>query len=371
MSNDWIALMGELGRDFSARTADHDANDSFVAENYARLREHNAFAAGVPAELGGGGASHDVLCGMIRELSRHCGSTGLAFSMHTHLVGTLAYSWRAGNKMPEAMLRRVASEKLVLVSSGGSDWLPGSGKLEKVDGGFRFSARKIFSSGVPAGDILMTTGVYNDPSDGPMVYHFPLSLKSEGVKILDTWRTLGMRGTGSHDVEIKDVFLPDAVMQGVRRPAGKWHPFMHTVVLVALPIFYGAYLGVAEAAREIALSIAARKKDDPLVPLILGEMENQIVCAQITHASMIALTATAKPGVETTSAMACRRTIFVNAVTRAVEKAMEVSGGPGFYRSTGLERCFRDIQGARYHPIQEKPQTRLTGRFLLGLDVDG
>jgi acyl-CoA dehydrogenase len=160
-------------------------------------------------------------------------------------------------------------------------------------------------------------------------------------------------------------------MQGVRRAAGKWHPFMHTVVLVALPVFYGAYLGVAEAAREIALGIAARKKDDPNVPVILGEMENQLVCAQITHASMVALTASSKPGVDATNAMICRRTIFTNAVIRAVEKAMEVSGGPGFYRSSGLERCFRDIQGARYHPIQEKPQTRLTGRILLGLDVDG
>ena len=371
MSSDWIDVMRDLGRDFAVRATDHDANDSFVAENYARLREHNAFAAGVPAELGGGGASHEVLCEMIRELSRHCGSTGLAFSMHTHLVATMAFAWRAGSKMPEAMLRRVAAEKLILVSSGGSDWLPGSGKLEKVEGGFRFTARKIFSSGVPAGDILMTTGVYNDPTEGPTVYHFPLSLKNEDVKILDTWRTLGMRGTGSHDIEIKDAFLPDAVMQGVRRPAGKWHPFMHTVVLVALPVFYGAYLGVAEAAREIALGIAARKKDDPLVPLILGEMENQLVCAQIAHASMVALTARSKPGVEATNAMICRRTIFANAVIRAVEKAMEVSGGPGFYRSSGLERCFRDVQGARYHPIQEKPQTRLTGRILLGLDVDG
>jgi alkylation response protein AidB-like acyl-CoA dehydrogenase len=371
MNTDWIALMGELGRDFATRAPEHDANDSFVNENYARLRECNAFAAGVPAELGGGGASHEVLCCMIRELSRHCGSTGLAFSMHTHLVGTLAYLWRSGNKAPEPMLRRVAAEKLILISSGGSDWLPGSGKLERVDGGFRFTARKIFSSGVPAGDILMTTGVYDDPQDGSMVYHFPLPLKSEGVKILDTWRTIGMRGTGSHDVEIKDVFLPDAVMQGVRRPAGKWHPFMHTVVLAAFPILYGAYLGVVEAVREIALSIAARKKEDPLVPLLLGEMENQIVSAQIAHASMVALTATQKPGAEATNAMACRRTIFVNAVTRAAEKAMEVGGGTSFYRSTGLERCFRDIQGARYHPIQEKAQTRFTGRLLLGLDLDG
>jgi alkylation response protein AidB-like acyl-CoA dehydrogenase len=55
----------------------------------------------------------------------------------------------------------------------------------------------------------------------------------------------------------------------------------------------------------------------------------------------------------------------------AVDYAMEVAGGVGFYRSAGLERKFRDIQAARYHPLQEKPQTIYTGRFALGLDVNG
>ena len=248
---DWVSLANELGADFAARAADHDCDDSFVAENYAALRDKNAFAAGVPDELGGGGATHDDLAQMVRALARHCGSTGLAFSMHTHLVGTLAYLWRKGNKGPEPLLRRVAAEKLILVSSGGSDWLMGSGTLEKVEGGFRMNGRKIFASGVPSGDLLMTTGVYDDPANGPTVIHFPLPLKTEGVTVLDTWRTLGMRGTGSHDIDIKNAFVPDAATQGVRRPAGKWHPFMHSVVLAALPIFYGAYLGVAEKAREI------------------------------------------------------------------------------------------------------------------------
>jgi alkylation response protein AidB-like acyl-CoA dehydrogenase len=367
---DWAALVNELGRDFSTRAADHDRDDSFVAENYATLRERHVFAAGVPRELGGGGASHDELCQMIRVLSRHCGSTGLAFSMHTHLVGTLAYLWRSGNTAPEPLLRRVGAEQLILVSSGGSDWLMGSGTLTRVEGGFRMNGRKIFSSGCPAGDLLMTTGVYDDPVEGPTVIHFPLPLRAEGVTVLDTWRTLGMRGTGSHDIEIKDVFLNDAVMRGVRRPAGKWHPFMHTVVLAALPIIYSAYLGVAERAREIALGLAARKREEALVAVLAGEMENLVVAAQVAHASMTALTAAEKPGPEASNAMLCRRAMLVKAVTGAAEKAMELGGGAAFYRSAGLERCFRDIQGARYHPLPEKAQTYLTGRFLLGLGFD-
>src|SRR3954452_22783605 len=122
---DWVSVMDQLGSDFEKRCSEHDEKDSFVGENYAKLKEHGAFAAGVPAELGGGDATHAELCGMVRTLARHCSSTGLAFSMHTHLVATLAWLWRTGNKGPEGMLRRVAAEKLVLVSSGGSDWLPG------------------------------------------------------------------------------------------------------------------------------------------------------------------------------------------------------------------------------------------------------
>jgi acyl-CoA dehydrogenase len=368
---DWVALVEELGPDFAKRSAEHDENDSFVLENYAKLKERGAFAAGVPGELGGGDASHPELCSMIRTLAHHCSATALAFSMHTHLVATLAWVWRSGNKATEGMLKRVAGEKLVLVSTGGSDWLAGSGKLEKVDGGFRMTGRKIFGSGVQGGDILMTTGIYDDPKDGPTVFHFPLPLKAEGVKVLDTWKVLGMRGTGSHDVQLENVFVPDAAMGGVRRAAGKWHPFMHIVCMVVFPVFYGAYLGVAEAARDIALRIAQRKKADPLVAILVGEMENQLITAQLAHASLVEITATRKPGPETSSAALARRTILATAAIKTVEKAMEVAGGAGFYRPTGLERLFRDIQASRYHPLPEKQQAHLTGRVALGLDIDG
>jgi acyl-CoA dehydrogenase len=45
--------------------------------------------------------------------------------------------------------------------------------------------------------------------------------------------------------------------------------------------------------------------------------------------------------------------------------------GAALYHSTGLERLFRDVQGARYHPLQEKAQQRYAGRMALGLDIDG
>ena len=74
------------------------------------------------------------------------------------------------------------------LSSGGSDWLQGSGTATRVDGGYRINARKIFASGAPAGDLLMTSAVYQDPQAGPSVLHFAVPMRAEGVKILDTWR---------------------------------------------------------------------------------------------------------------------------------------------------------------------------------------
>ena len=159
---------------------------------------------------------------MVRELAHYCSSTALAFSMHTHLVATLAYLWQAGNEGRNRCF--AASPRTQHGLHGRLGLVDGLRRMEKVDGGFRLTGRKIFESGVPAGDVLMTTGVYDDPKDGPTVIHFPLPLQSEGVTILDTWKVLGMRGAGSHDVQLDRVFVPDAATGGVRRPAGKWHP---------------------------------------------------------------------------------------------------------------------------------------------------
>lgn len=368
-TQDLVSMIRELGPDIASRAAAHDNDDSFVAENFALLRDRGFFAAGVPAELGGGGQRVDVLCDALRELAHACGSTALAASMHTHLVALQAHLWRGGNTKVEPMLRRVAAERLVLVSTGGSDWLPGSGTLTKTETGFRMSGRKINGSGGAAGNILMTTGVYDDPAAGPTVIHFPIPLAAEGVKPQDTWRVLGMRGTGSNDIVLDEVLIPDAATGGVRRPAGKWHPFMHGVALIALPLIYAPYLGVAEAARDLALA-SVKKKDDTATYLV-GEMENELIVAQLAHRSMVALAMTADAGPAATHAVTARRTLVGRHAIRTVEKAMEVTGGASFFRSLGLERLFRDVQGARFHPLQEKPQLRFAGQHLLGLDIDG
>ncbi|MGA0606423.1 acyl-CoA dehydrogenase family protein [Phenylobacterium sp. VNQ135] len=366
---DFERLAHEVGPQLAARAAEFDAEDGFVGENLEVLKARGFHTAGVPAELGGGGSSHAELAHMLRTLARYCGSTALALSMHTHQVAVPAWRWRRTPEAVEGLLKRIVAEKLTLVSSGGSDWLDGSCKAVPVEGGFRISGRKVFASGAPDGDLLMTMAVLDTP-EGPTVLHLPIPLKADGVRILDTWRTLGMRGTGSHDVELDGVFVPEAAV-AVRRAAGKWHPVMHTVSLLAFPLIYAVYVGLAEAARDKALDLAVARKSSPDVELVIGEMETELAAARLALTDMLATAAAEEPGPIATSRIMIGRTLVGRAAIRTVEKAMEAAGGAGFYRKTGLERIFRDVQAARYHPLQEKAQSRLAARVALGLDIDG
>jgi alkylation response protein AidB-like acyl-CoA dehydrogenase len=364
----WVARARELVPALAAGAAAMDAEDTFVADNYSELMARGFFAAGVPAELGGGGAGFAELCEVLRTLARGCGSTALALSMHTHLVCGLVWRLRQGHTV-EQLLRRVASENLVLVSTGASDWIDSSGRAEQVAGGYRLSGRKIFGSGSPAGDLLMTSFPYDDPQDGAVVLHAAVPLRAHGVSILDNWRTLGMRGTGSHDIVLDGVFVPDEGVS-LRRPKGTWHPFFTMVANVPTPLIMSVYLGIAEAAAAQARHAAGKKQPTPTQCMLVGELLNQLMVAQLTVQSMVARTAEYNFPVthESASAQFSCKTIAAGACLATVEKAMEIVGGGSFFRSSELERLLRDVHAAQFHPLQEKRQLLMTGRVALGLD---
>ena len=369
-TTDWNARAQAIAAEISAFAAQHDSDDSFVAEGFAALKQAGFFKALIPTELGGAGASVAEICDVIRTLGHACGSTALACSMHSHLVAVAVWRREHQGAPTEAILKRIAAEDLVLVSSGGSDWLSSGGTAEKVEGGFRITARKPFSSGSPAGDPLSTSAVYDDPAEGPTVLHFPVSMSAEGVSILPTWQVMGMRGTGSNDILLDGVFVPDAAIQG-RRPQGQWHILFHVISKIAFALIYAAYLGIAEAARDIALDAARKRPADPLLPQLVGEMDNTLLAAWLAHRRLVEIAETSPPGPATTSeAMQCRALVGRQAIA-AVTRALEVAGGGAFYRKGPLERMFRDVQAARFHPLQDKPQLELTGRVALGWDIDG
>lgn len=353
---------------FAARAAKADENDEFVAQNFADLRASAMWIAGVPAELGGGGEELRALSGMLRAMAHACPSTALAFSMHTHIVA--ASAWRLKHlKAPVApLLERVAKERVCLVSTGGGDWIDSSGEAFRAEGGYRIRARKPFSSGCESGDILVTSAVLREEGKAPEVLHFGVPMKAKGVSVAPTWAALGMRGTGSHDVVLDDVFVPEAAVNA-RRPQGKWHPLFDVLSIIALPLVYSVYVGVAEAAREKALELVKRRRPDDHLVQLAGEMENELAAARIALEDWINLgSACTKPERSITARALSDRTLVGRAVLATVDAAMNLAGGAAFYRQNGLERLFRDAQGARYHPLMEGQQRAITGRYALGME---
>ena len=366
---DIVEIARGLANEFSSGAAEHDESGAFVARNYDAIRASGLLTAAVPTELGGMGASYGELCEMLRILAQGCGSTALALSMHTHQVAIPAWRWRHQKiAAVEPLLKRIVAEGLILLSSGGSDWIAGSGKAVKVEGGYRISARKIFTSGAPVGNILMTGAIVQQEGQPDQVIHFGVPMKAPEVRILDTGNTMSMRGTGSHDVLIEGLFIPDAAV-AVTRKAGEWHPVFQIIATVALPLIYSVYLGIAENARDVAIGMAKKRLPTHHVIELAGRMETELRGAQMAHRSMIAAVERNAPSAESVNDVMIGRTLLAAHALKSAELAMELAGGAGIYRANGLERRFRDIQGARFHALQSGPQAQYAGSIALGLPV--
>lgn len=350
--------------------ADHDAEGRFVARNFAALKAAGLASAAVPVELGGKGAQVRELAGMLRVLARGCGPTALAFAMHTHLVATPAWRWQNRPETRpalEPLLRRIATEGLILATSGGSDWVGGAGRAEKAEGGYRIFARKVFASSAPVADLFMTSAVLDD-AGARTVLHFALPMTAPGLVRHDTWDTLGMRGTGSFDIELDGVFVAEERI-AARRPAGEWHPLFQIIAMMALPLVYAVYLGLAETAATRALALAGRRLVDGRLRRLAGEMETRLSATRLAHEAMLAEAEGDDPGPETVNRIMIGRRLVEEAAIRTVDLAMELAGGPAFYRAAGMERLFRDVQAARYHPMGREAQFEYAGALALGQPV--
>jgi alkylation response protein AidB-like acyl-CoA dehydrogenase len=123
--------------------------------------------------------------------------------------------------------------------------------------------------------------------------------------------------------------------------------------------------------RDRVVAMAAKRGDKSGVCDMVGEMELDLASARIAHRDMVEAALTLEPGPETTNRIFIGRTLVGRSVLRVADIAMEALGGSAFYRATGVERLFRDIQGARYHRPQARMQRDYSGRLALGQDVDG
>jgi alkylation response protein AidB-like acyl-CoA dehydrogenase len=348
----------------------HDRQGSWIDDSFQHVRDAGLLTIAVPAELGGAGATIAEIADVQRELARHCGSTGLATSMHQHVTAFTAWRYRRGLPGAEATLKKVLDDGTVLVSTGGGDYTRPRGTAVKVDGGYRVTGRKLFASQVPAGNVLSTMFVLDDPERGKRVLNMAIPIASEGVTVHDNWDTLGMRGTGSSDVSLENVFVPDERVLA-DRPHDSLDPPLQVISSIAFPIISAAYLGVAEGAYEHAVTVAATRAADPTTQRQIGLMRNRLqIAGWALEGALRVVGDDPTPSMETVAAvMAAKREIAL-AGMEVCDIAMDVAGGSAFYKGSPIERAYRDIRAARFHPLTPEQTLIHAGRVALGVAAD-
>jgi len=362
----WVELTHTLGKDFEQRAVEYDKSGSFVFDNYKQLKEHKFFSAAIPEELGGGGLSHAEMCDIIRIIAHYCSSTALAFSMHQHLIAAAVWKYKHQNA-GASMLQNVAEHELVLISTGARDWLGSNGELQKTEGGYVFSGKKHFASQSVGGDVAVTSATYLNPEEEWRVLHFSVPMKANGISITDDWDVMGMRGTGSQTIIFNQVFIPDSAIT-LNRPKDEFHPVWHVVLTVALPLIMAAYVGIAEKAKDIAISIGKKYlRNSAHMPYMIGKLNNALLSAQTQWKAMYGLTNNFNftPDEAITRDMLSYKTNIGEDTKQTVAEAMEAIGGQSFYRRNVLERLFRDVQASPFHPLPKWEQYAFTGKRIL------
>src|SRR3990170_4502591 len=179
---------------FYGRAPAYDAENRFFHEDFEELRDAGYLTMAVPKDLGGLGMSLAELCREQRHLAYYAPATALATNMHLYWTGVAADLRRAGDNSLEWLLKEAANGAVFAAghAESGNDIpvLLSTTRAERVDGGYRFTGRKMFGSLSPVWTRLGLHAMDTSDPNNPRVVHAFLSRDAAGYAIKPTWDTL-------------------------------------------------------------------------------------------------------------------------------------------------------------------------------------
>lgn len=365
-------ILLELGPEIEKNGSVYDAENKFAEKNFSLLKERDVYKALIPTEMGGGGVPYSDLCYFLKDLAKYCPSTSLALSMHMHLVAVLVFKHMNGDAMATKTLNAVVEKDLILLSTGGGDWVSSNGTAKKADGGYIINCRKSFCSGSPIANVAVMSCAYDD-GEQERVLHFSVPMNAAGVEIIDDWNAMGMRGTGSNSINFKDVFVPEEKITLIRE-RGKWHPVWNVISTLAFPVFISPYAGIVEAIAERTItSFKKRPGCESYSISNLGDMHNhyQIVKMALQRLIDNANNLNIKPSNDSAAVALQAKSIITHHGRLSAQAAMEALGGNAYYHKTGIERLYRDLLAGEFHPMQASKQKEMLGNHLIGKTLAG
>ncbi|MFI0351164.1 acyl-CoA dehydrogenase family protein [Actinomadura sp. 9N407] len=349
-------------------------------ETIADLAGTGLFSMLVPKRFGGAELGFEDMAAACREVGAECASTGwlsVIYTLHNWMVALFPEQAQAEvwERRPYALIPCV---------------LAPTGTAEPVDGGYRVTGRWSWGSGVMhAGHVMVMTLVTVDDTIEPRLFLLP----REEVTVHDVWQTSGMRGTGSNDIEIADVFVPGhrsvplAELTEGRSPGSHVHPAaLYRIPLVPVFALTGAapVLGVAEG---VLARFADRMRDR--VMAYTGQRQRDLIGSQVRLAAATADLSAARLLLEDALREVCRsaaegrglemreraRARMVAAhvagtARRVVNELCSAAGAGAQFTDSPFQRAQRDVNTICGHVIFDPDASyALYGKAELGIDL--
>mgnify|MGYP001404350415 CR=1 FL=1 len=357
-----LRLLDEAASGFAAEAEAADRDNRLPHANIERLRSIGYPAWPVPPEYGGLGISLHELVLYQERLGSHDPATALGIGWHVGIVFDLAHK-RPWDESVFARLCRDIAARGALTNRMASEAATGSPSrggrplttATPTDGGYRIYGRKNFATLSPVIDHFIVSAVI-DGTDTQAEFLIPRD--SEGLSIEETWNTLGMRGTASHDLVLDGVHVPrEALVHTLGADYSLPSPY-----LLHIP---ACYLGIALAAKREAQLFARQYQPNslphpilhaPNVGELLGRIELELRSAR--H-FVYSVADRWDRGLydgrndQLSADLGAAKVIAIQAAMRVVDLALRITGVHGLNLDHPLQRLYRDVRFGLHNPPME------------------
>ncbi len=384
---DWIALAASLAERFAERAPAHDREGSFPHENFADLREAGFLRLTVPRSHGGEGLPLSQFVLVQEQLARGDGSTALALNMHLIRFGAERESPTYPRAWFDELCRGAVEEGRLVNTAATEEGLgsPAGGGVPEtlatpVEGGWVLEGRKTFVTLAPElwymPVLARLAGEGEGESDArPRVADFMVLRDDAGVRVDETWDALGMRASGSHDLVLEGVRLPQERFLGYRNRSAPSPRARASGIWFVLGVA-ATTTGVAQAARDYAVGFARTRTPTGLhriaaFPGVRRRIARIDLLLQRSRALIADAAAAWEAGPDVEGAMpagdraAIAKVDALNNGIEAVDEAMRVVGGVSLQRRHPIERYYRDVRAGLHNPpLEDRALEQLARRAL-------
>ena len=393
----FVELAEQHAAEIGVRAAEHDQDGSFPIEAIDAMRASGFLTAAVSQEFGGVGVSsvHDLMVG-INRLGRADGSIAIAINMHFAVSTIVGRMLRGARERGDDTAADGLGQFLGALGSGavamanatesGTDVRYPMTEVTRVESGWRVDGRKIFGTLSPVADVMVVSCRVGREQGGYGGGTAIVFRGTPGQTILDNWDALGMRASGSNDVVYESCVIPKEMFF----EEGEWGELDEGLLVIGTAGnmgLLGAFVGIAEAAREHIVELLQKRTKQPTgrplaerrgIQQVMAELDvalntcrahlswmgmhvdRVLVDRPVTSVSMDDLH-------ELMAAFQASKVVVQQTAIEVVDKALQLSGGAGYFSTSPLSRWYRDVRAGPFmQPLSANDAHEYIGKVALG-----